>query len=324
MRFKSELSIPENQFNFSHTSPALSLGSCFAAEIGRKLSEHLFDCCVNPLGTLFNPIAIARIITRAIDEEYFEPSEFFENLELWRHNLVHSSLAQTSAKLSLEQANARLRELRAYLLKSDLLILSLGSAWGYKLKCSGTVVGHNHRRPLDTFSKELLEPKEIVESLTPAIKKLKSLNPKLSICLTVSPVRHSKDGLHANNLSKSSLHLASYRLLETYSHINYFPAFEMLIDELRDYRFYEEDLVHPTRAAISYIWEAFMRFGFDEETCERIDKINRINNTLNHRPHHIDTNSYKSLKTVLLRDIEELSEIGLNVGLIKDKWKSLP
>jgi len=324
MKLKSELQIPASETKLNHSNRVLALGSCFADEIGGRLQQHLFDCCSNPLGTLFNPLAVATLVERALKDQSFNESEFFEHQELWRHNLIHSSLASTLLSESVQIANTALQTLRTYLCESKLLFITLGSAWIYQLKGSDLTIAHNHRRPLDLFSKRLAKPSEIVSRLSMAIDHLHELTPTLKICLTVSPVRHTRDGLHENNVSKSSLHLSVFELTQKYPHIHYFPAFEILNDELRDYRFYAEDLAHPNKLAVDYLWDRFAKTYFDQTTASRISEISTVLNSLQHRPKHETTEAYRTFKNTLHQNILNLEIHGLETNPLLQKWNQLP
>lgn len=324
MKFRSELAIPKAEVTLTHSNAVTLIGSCFADAIGNKLKTHLFDCCSNPLGTVFNPLAIATQISRSLNNESFDESEFFYHRELWQHDLVHGSLASTQSPESTLKANTALTHLSQSLKRSRLLIITFGSAWVYQKKSTQETVAHNHRRAADDFDKRLVEPDEICEALSPIIERLERRLPNLKICLTVSPVRHSKDGLHENNLSKSSLHLSVHKLTKTYSNLLYFPAFEILNDELRDYRFYASDLAHPSEQAIDYIWEGFKSTFFDASTLAILKRIENIDASLKHRPHHPNTKLYSEFKSDLLQQIRSIGEIGIATEALEKRWSLLP
>lgn len=324
MKFKSEQRIPKSKTTFSHAETFLSLGSCFADEIGGNLQDHLFDCCSNPLGTIYNPLAISELVKRAISGSSFRKSEFFQSHETWRHNLVHSAYSDIDLDSSVEIANTRLNQLQDYLRESDVVFLTLGSAWLYKPKSSSEIIGHNHRRPMAEFEKKLLDPSEVAAAIASAFNLLIKENPKVEICITVSPVKHIKDGLHENNLSKSSLLLAAQKLTSQYPNTCYFPAYEILVDELRDYRFYAEDLAHPNKLATRFIWDRFCETYFDDTTRDLVRQINSISNSLSHRPQHPQTQSYAQLKTKLRQDITRLEKMNIRVDQLLKRWKSLP
>lgn len=324
MNLKCDISIPKANVTLAHSEPALALGSCFANEIGRKLTEHLFDCCENPLGTIFNPLAISELIYRSLNNIDFTESEFFLQNELWHHDLVHSSFASADLEESIDRSNTALQELRSYLLRSKLLFLTLGTAWVYRHKSNKKTIAHNHRRPLSTLDRSLAEPNEIFDALCDTIECLNKNAPQLALCITVSPVKHLRDGLLENTLSKSSLRLSAHKLIEKYPQINYFPAYEILTDELRDYRFYASDLAHPNDQAIDYIWQRFSETFFNQTTQNHTRRIEEIKKSLAHRPNHPETKAYKNFKTELEKRIRDLEMQGIPTKTLEHKWKSLP
>ncbi|MDQ8180216.1 GSCFA domain-containing protein [Pelagicoccus sp. SDUM812005] len=307
MKFRTPVNLTPSSRSYSHADTFVSLGSCFAAEIGDRLDQSLFDCLTNPLGNLFNPLALAETLIRAIEDQAFQPEEFFEHQELWRHFLVHSSLASTQKEESLKRANSNLSTLRSKLLACDLLILTLGSAWVYQKDGYAGYIGHNHKLPASTFTKRRLAPDEISLTLGRALRLISKLNPELKICITVSPVRHTRDGLHENNLSKASLLLAVDQLRRDFPAISYFPAYELLLDELRDYRFFADDLTHPSKQATDYIWEKFLESYIGDACRFQIEEIETITAMLNHRPQHPDTQQYTTFKASLRKKIRLLA-----------------
>lgn len=324
LKLQTEVDLPNPKSEYDHQSQFTCLGSCFATEIGSYLEQRLFPCCVNPLGVLFNPIALAEIGTRAIDQHRFQETEFFQKGELWRHFLVHSSLAAKDISLSLSQANAALHALRGSLLSSNLLVLTLGTAWAYENTQTAQTVAHNHQLPESHFKKRLLAPAVIVQALTPFIRRLQNENPMLKTCLTVSPVRHLRDGLHENNLSKASLLLAIDQLEKDSPRCTYFPAYELLLDELRDYRFYAEDLSHPSESAVKHIWQAFSSTYLSSAAQTNCQKIEAIAAALNHRAQHPDTAEYKRFKEELKRKIEDIEGLGSGTAALQISFDQLP
>lgn len=292
--------------------------------MGERLDSNLFDCLSNPLGTLFNPIAIAELIERALDSHSFTEDEFFEHQELWRHFLVHGSLARPLAHESTLRANQKLDSLRERLQSADLLILSLGSAHVYELQNQRKIVGHNHKLPLASFNKRLLQPSEIENRLRLVLEKLRKETPHLSVLLTVSPIRHLRDGLHENNLSKACLLLAANHLQADLDFVHYFPAYEILLDELRDYRFYASDMSHPSPQAIDYIWHCFSKTYFSETSHALCKRVEAVELSLSHRPHHTNTQAYQQFKEGLKNDIISLIAQQPRASRFLERWKSLP
>ena len=312
MKLRSEISIVPSSIRHGHSEPCVALGSCFASEMGQRLRESLIPSCVNPLGTAFNPIALGRMLRRALHKEPFLEEELFHHQELWRHFDVHSALACVDPASSLRSANTQLDLLASSLNQASWIILTLGTAWSYWHRASACDVGHNHKLPLAAFEKRLLAPEEIAEHLSAPLSTLLERKPQLQIILTVSPVRHLRDGFHENTLSKSTLQLATHQLQQRFPTIAYFPAYEILLDDLRDYRFYASDLTHPSEAAIELIWQRFQEAYLDQETQGLCEEIKQLRTSLHHRPLHRDTQQYQDFKAKQSLSIAALEQRGLD------------
>ncbi|MDQ8185125.1 GSCFA domain-containing protein [Pelagicoccus sp. SDUM812002] len=324
MRFRTPVNIDAADSRYGHQDKFVCLGSCFATEIGSRLQRSLFECTTNPLGNLFNPIAIGETLRRSVQGRPFEADEFFQHQELWRHFLVHSSLARKDRDESVNVANNCLLALQLSLKKCGLLILTLGSAWIYEKKGDRRTIGHNHKLPHSIFKKRRLSPAEITQDLRSSITSARETNQSLKVCISVSPVRHARDGLHENNLSKSSLLIATEELTGSLPHCSYFPAYDILLDELRDYRFYAEDLVHPSNLAINFIWEKFSQAYFSDPCKIQLAEIEAIRGMLDHRAQHTDTTSYQTFKSSILKRIDELSQSLPQATHLKKQWSQLP
>ena len=307
MKFRAETQIEQASRPIGYADRIVSLGSCFAEEIGSRFDQHLFTVRTNPLGTLFNPLSICDLIEMALRETRLPDGEFFLHQELWRHFLVHSSLASPDREHSVQLSNKSLAPLGPDLRSADHLLITLGTGWVYRHKATNRHVAHNHRLPLSDFEKELISVDQLVQALSRALDLLFSLNPKIHVQLTVSPVRHIRDGLHANNLSKSVLLLATRELGNAYQNVDYFPAYELLIDELRDYRFFDQDLAHPTPMAVEYIWQQFARSQLNGEAQETCAEISSIRSSLNHKPLHPNTNAHRQTLQAVAARIDALT-----------------
>ncbi|MDQ8203251.1 GSCFA domain-containing protein [Pelagicoccus sp. SDUM812003] len=321
MKFRTIVDIPPHPKPIALSEQGLALGSCFAESIGQKLQEALFPICINPLGTLYNPISLAGLVKRALEQRPFQEQEFFLYQELWRHFSIHSNLARTSREAALSLANRQLSELGQRLADASYLILTLGSAWAYWHQSTQQFVGHNHRLPLEGFEKRLLSVEEITGELGSMLAHLSTANPRLRIICSVSPVKHTRDGLRQNNLSKSALLLSLHKLEISYPNIYYFPAYEILIDELRDYRFFREDLAHPSDAAIDYIWERFIQSSVDESTHSTIQEAQAIRATFSHRTQHPDTIAHARSLNALRSRIDRLAAAGIDVDALRQELK---
>ncbi|MBO6517860.1 MAG: GSCFA domain-containing protein [Bacteroidia bacterium] len=292
MKFKLELDIPPLG-SINYQKPVLCIGSCFAQNIGRRLIDNRFKVVLNPNGILFNPISIGN----ALLAKNYSEADLVERDEVWFSWQHHSSFSGTSRETVLHGIQREHELLTSTLENSEhSLFLTLGSAWVYEYE--GKVVANCHKQPNGQFTKRLLSIEEIVAHLGPILEKSKAKQ----VVLTVSPVRYVKDGLHNNNLSKATLLLAVKKLCDLVKHVHYFPAYEMVIDELRDYRFFDRDLVHPSEEAIDYVWEAFRKTYFDSQSLEMARAWSNIKSRLNHRILHPDTKTAKSFLSKLADD----------------------
>ncbi|GGG56506.1 hypothetical protein GCM10010976_29190 [Bizionia arctica] len=265
--------------------------------MGQKLDYFKFQSLQNPFGILFQPLAIENLITNAINEkEYSEEDVFFQN-EQWHCFEAHSKLSSPSKEDLLDSLNKQIKLTKKHLQESTHLIITLGTAWVYRAIETDTIVANCHKVPQKKFLKELLSVDEISQSLEAIFSLIKSVNPQVSIIFTVSPVRHLKDGFVENTLSKAHLIAAIHQVLNSNRFLSvaegYFPSYEIMMDELRDYRFYAEDLIHPSQTAINYIWEAFKEVWISEEASKIMEEVDAIQKGLQHKPFNPDSEAHK-------------------------------
>ena len=284
-------------------------GSCFVENIGEKLQKSKFQTLINPFGILYNPASIHASLVRILEKKLFSENELFEHEGVWKSFSHHSRFAELSPQAFLNNTNKKLEETCEFLQTTDFLIITFGTSWIYRLKESGEVVSNCHKLPGSYFIREKLSPEAIVATYTEVIRNLLQIRPEISIIFTVSPIRHWKDGAHENQLSKATLLLAIEQLQLLFpDNIIYFPAYEIVLDELRDYRFYAEDMIHPNETAISYIWERFSGCFFSKETEKQLFEIEKLNSATQHRPFNSQSKAFqefirKNLK--LLEDMEK-------------------
>lgn len=277
--------------------PVVCIGSCFAEHIGNKLLQNGFYVALNPNGIVYNPLSICTSLNRLIENKIYKSEELFLFNELWCSFEHHGSFSNTNIDETLSAINNHFAGVKESLDKAEWLIITLGSAFVYTNNQSNKVVANCHKLPHKNFSKKLLEVQEIINVMEGTIEKLQKLYPHLKIILSVSPVRYLRDGLIENNRSKATLHLVIEKLIKKYTHLFYFPAYEIVIDELRDYRFYEIDLVHPNMMAIDYVWENFKLNLIDNQSLKIMEKLMTIKTALSHRPFNENTVSHKQFKT---------------------------
>ena len=282
MNWQIQVPIPEYPFSLSRSDRVFTLGSCFAQHMAERLLYYKFSCASNSYGTLFHPIPLLQNLTDALKKVEIDEDLFLQRDEIVFHYSFHSSVWDES-KNDLKKKLQDLQSSVAKELKeSKLLILTFGTAFLYQL-VSGKPVANCHKQPKHTFTKGLSSPEEIQNVFHSFYTELKKQNPKIQILLTVSPVRHIRDGVHENNLSKSALLLACDAIQNTFEDLHYFPAYEIVIDELRDYRFYENDRVHPNDEALAYAWDKFADAILTKDSLSLNRDLDKLFLSINHK-----------------------------------------
>lgn len=306
MKFRTELKIAPLKRTIDLSERIVTLGSCFATAISEALSSQNLRIVGNPLGPLFNPASIASALRRAMDGRRFTAEELSTNAEGERFSFDASThFTDPSGQALLERLNATNDRLREAVTEARWLIFTFGTAWVYRLQTSGEVVANCHREPLASFRRERLTVEEI---LTEWKQLIEGPLADKQIILTLSPIRHLGDGLQDNAVSKATLRLAIEELVSAYDNVHYFPAYELLIDDLRDYRFYAEDLVHPSRQAVAYIVERFTEFAFSSVNRAYLDRIDHVLNFCRHRPLHPHSESHRQGVKRTLDELYALQE----------------
>lgn len=285
----------------NYNAHLLMLGSCFAENIGSYLSYFKFKTALNPFGILFHPLAIENLITRAINKDYYLDDEVNFANDLWFSYDAHSKFNSDSQHKLLDQLNSALEQTYHSLLSATHICITLGTSWVYRLNEQDKIVANCHKQPQKLFSKELLSIDEIENSLNAINALINSVNPTALVIYTISPVRHLKDGLVENSQSKAHLISALHSIVNNKAYIHYFPAYEIVMDELRDYRFYNEDLLHPNRTATTYVWNKFKDVWFSQEVSENMKLIDQIQKGLQHRPFNENSESHQNF----LKDLEK-------------------
>lgn len=284
------------------------MGSCFAESMGKKMQDSKFDIVINPFGTIFNPIALQRLLKMALESSSFPENLYLEREEMHFHYLAHSQVMGYSLEQLRGKLNGELNLTKDYLENGNLLILTFGTSWIYELAESGEQVANCHKQPGNNFNKRLLTLEEMTDALAATISELSEINPHIKIILTVSPVRHTKDGIPENQLSKSLLRVLCGNLEEQFEQVNYFPSYEIMVDELRDYRFYKPDLIHPSEQAEEYIWDKWKASLFDKNTQNLYDQIKRVKLDLAHRPLNPKSEAHQKFLRNLKGKLERLND----------------
>ncbi len=284
MNLQTKIPLVSQKPKITYASEVLLLGSCFAENIGAKFEYYKFKNLVNPFGILFHPKAIETLLWMiAENDQYTEEDLFFHN-ENWHCFDAHSTLSNPNKSQLLTDLNTAIRLGRKAISSATHISITLGTSWVYRLKALDLIVANCHKIPQKEFSKELLSVNDIVESLQNCIHLIRSINTNVDILFTVSPVRHIKDGIVANNRSKSHLLTAVHQVVDVSAKVSYFPSYEIVMDELRDYRFYKEDMVHPRALAIDYIWERFYHTWISEKTADTMKRVEEIQRGMAHKP----------------------------------------
>ncbi len=307
MQFRTKIPIKKEQHTIDYDSNVLLIGSCFSENISKKLAYYKFEQFTNPLGILFHPKAIEKLIVKATQQEQFTEEAIFFHNERWHCFDAHSSLSTISKDELLAKLNTTVNSTNQQINKASHIIITLGTAWVYRLLETDSLVANCHKIPQQQFRKKLLSVDEIVESLTAIISSIEKVNSKARIIFTLSPVRHSKDGFVENAQSKAHLLTAIHHVIEK-GNTSYFPAYEILMDELRDYRFYAEDMIHPNQTAIAYIWECFCEIWLSDTSSKTMKKIDAIQKGLAHKPFHSESKQHQDFIKNIEKQINELQE----------------
>ncbi|MEL7248309.1 MAG: GSCFA domain-containing protein [Bacteroidota bacterium] len=292
-KLSTPVPIPDYPFQIAHQQQVLSMGSCFAEHMGGYLEWRKFQHLLNPFGIVYHPLVMARLLHQLLDNQAPNPDELFEQQGLWRHYDFHSRHAHPDATKAAEiLAQQHLAGVRA-VQQLEVLILTFGTAYGYCLHETSQWVNNCHKQVATLFTKQVAEVAEMTEALAAVLRTLKQQNPQLQVILTVSPVRHLRDGLLDNQRSKARLLLTQEALSAQLDFVHYFPAYEILLDELRDYRYYANDLLHPSALAIEIISERFAEAFMSDETRALNARIHNIVQALQHRPLHPESEAFK-------------------------------
>jgi hypothetical protein len=308
MEFRTKVELPAGQWEIRHSDKLMLWGSCFVQNIGKQLSDNKFTCDINPFGILYNPMSIAKGLEEITTGKTYTETNLRFDKGMWYSLMHHGSFSSSEKETCLSKINERIRQGAAHLRQSDWLIMTWGTARVYQWKEDGSIVGNCHKLPEKLFERRLLNVEEIVEQYRILLPHLRSLNPNLQIIFTVSPIRHAKDGLHGNQLNKAVLLIAIEKLCNLFSYCHYFPSYEIMMDELRDYRFYADDMLHPSSLAIEYIWECFTQTYFSQNTLHIIKEWDAIRKGLEHRPFNEDSEAYHIFLSQILLKIERLKE----------------
>lgn len=310
LEFQLKADFPAHKPAIHHTDKIMLLGSCFTEHISKRLQDAKFEVLANPHGILFNPLSVCHSLDAYIDSKVYDKSELFYLNEIYNSWDFHTRFSETNADIALAQMNESVAAAAAFIREADWLIITLGSAYQYFLteEKGGVSVANCHRAPGQWFDKRLLDTDIIVAELKRVTARLKAINPCLKIIFTISPVRHIRDGVVNNNRSKARLIEAVHQIVDEMPDCSYFPAYELIIDVLRDYRFYDIDMVHPNYPATQFVWEHFSKVFFEEDTAQLIRQITELTIARNHKSRFPDTDVHRRFLEGNVTKIQQLLE----------------
>ena len=307
MKFTTPINIKSNR-TIDHNSKIVMLGSCFAENIGKRLTDCGFNVVVNPMGILYNPKSIASALERLVSGKEFTDNELFYHNGLWASFMHHGAFSHANKDEALRMMNERLREGHAQLKSATHLIITFGSAEVYER--NGMVVSNCHKLPAREFTHRLLSIEEIKNLYTNKTQNITSLQ----TIFTISPVRYMGEGAHHGQLNKATLLLATNQICKS-TGADYFPSYEIMMDELRDYRFYATDMIHPSEVAVDYIFKRFTETYLTDEAIRTAEEVQKIKKSLSHRPLHHDSEEYEKFKQKLSQQIEVIIKKYPNIRL---------
>lgn len=297
MKLITEVTLPEYPFKVDHHAPVLMMGSCFTENIGRQLERYLFPVCINPFGVTYNPLSVKKGLDALIHKEAYSAEELNLHNDLWFSFDHYTGFSSPDRDVALDKMNRSFSSAKELLKKAGTLILTWGTSWVYHYNETGEVVCNCHKIPANQFSRRQLTTREIIAAYEALLPELLEFNNGLKIIHTISPVRHWKDGAHGNQLSKASLLLAGDALQKQFpDQFVYFPSYEIVMDELRDYRYYTEDMVHTTDQTTAYIWEKFLQVLVSDPSGKIISDLEPLLKMLEHRPITSSSKSYRKME----------------------------
>jgi hypothetical protein len=306
--FRTEVHIPPSGLDLTLQDGIATIGSCFAEVIGNKLQENKANVLVNPFGTIFNPLSVCRLLKAAIRQPHDIERQLVQHNGIWYAYDLHSSLSSPSRDELLQLISQRLDQTNQALQQARLLIITLGTAVGYRLQSTGEVVANCHKLPARQFTRELLSLGAMQAEFENTLPLLKQFNPNLRVVFTVSPVRHIKETIETNSVSKALLRVLCHQLVQGHTPVSYFPAFEIMMDDLRDYRFYGRDMIHPTEVAEDYIWDKFTGAYLDKSFITFLKEWEKMRRAVAHRPFHPESEAHQTFLKNTLQQLQALSQ----------------
>ncbi|MBL0308446.1 MAG: GSCFA domain-containing protein [Bacteroidetes bacterium] len=307
--YRTIVTPPRAPFSLNHQDRIVSIGSCFSENIGKKLNDHKFRINVNPFGQQYNPYSVAIALQRLLQPVPYTESDLVYHNELFHSFDHHGDFSMPTAELTLKGINQNLTQASEDLKRATKLFLTFGTSHVFRLRETGKIVSNCHKLSGSHFERGLLKPEEIVENLEHALQKLIKINSEIQVIFTVSPVRYFAFGHHENSVSKAHLFTAIHALQQTHPKHFYFPAYELVMDDLRDYRFFSEDMLHPNYEATNYVWQALCNTFMDKDCLQLLKSIGEILQAARHRPRHSQSLAHQKFVSQTIKKLEVLENI---------------
>jgi len=308
-KFRTEVQVPDYKWKISYQSGALFMGSCFTENVGQKMADLKYPVDINPFGILYNPVSVANGIQLLLHPKNFQQYDLIEHKGVWHSFYHHGRFSSVDSNEALQQINDRLEFSSVFLKEAEFLLITFGTAWVYRYLKSGEIVSNCHKIPAKEFVRERLSVTEIVELYKSLLEELFRVNPKIKILFTVSPIRHWKDGAIENQRSKATLLLAIEELVTLFEEqCVYFPSYEIVMDELRDYRFYAADMLHLNQVAVDFIWERFQTHLIEAGSLKISKNVKKITDAFQHRPIKINSPEFRKFAESTLNMIRKMEK----------------
>ena len=306
MELRTTFTLPRSGEKISYYTPVIFIGSCFAKSIGKQLEQGRMPVLINPFGTVYNPVSVCNTLNAVIEGREFTIDDIFHYEDRWISFSHYTDFSSDNPEIILGKINSKIHEAHDFLSGANYLFVTFGTAWVYSWNRTGMIVSNCHKIPAKEFTRRMLLTGEIINMWSGQLEKLNSCYPDLKVIFTISPVRHWKDGAHGNQISKAVLFLAVEALQKHPLKPDYFPAYELVMDDLRDYRFYDTDMLHPSASAIEYIWDAFKKCYFDDKTTFIYKEVVKISKAVSHRLQSDSPDSRKKFAAGMLEKIESI------------------
>jgi hypothetical protein len=319
MEFRTTFNIDDSPVKITYNDPSMFIGSCFASSIGNQFKAGHMPAMINPSGTVYNPVSVSNTVDSIISEDDFKQTDLYNHNGIWLSFNHYTDFSSENAGDVIDKINRSMNDARKFISSAKFLFITFGTARVYSWRKSGKIVSNCHKIPSSEFTHELLPVSNIVNLWNKQLSRLKTLNGNLKVIFSISPVRHMKDGAHGNQVSKSVLFLAVEELLKHESGPGYFPAYELVMDDLRDYRFYDDDMLHPSDSAVEYIWDAFTHCYFDSNTLSLWHDVSGITKAVSHRIQSQSGQQVKIFAENMISRIDTISKKNPSINLEREK-----